>query len=196
MLLKLPADTTKGVSGMTRWPGASKAATAAPGGGAAPAPRVRITAAQQRKLETLLFAKRLRADPDVRFADVNRVMRTSRVPLDPGYAIQRWHYEQIQLPGAWDVTTGGPIRVAVVDTGVASHPDLASKLELIDGRDFVSNPTNPDGDGRDANLLNRRVERGRERLHRRRVAQVRRRHRTGLLCGDNRAERDHKDGQA
>jgi len=151
MLLKLPADTTKVVSGMTRRPGASKAATAAPGGGAAPAPRVRITAAQQRKLETLLFAKRLRADPDVRFADVNRVMRTSRVPLDPGYAIQRWHYEQIQLPGAWDVTTGGPIRVAVVDTGVASHPDLASKLELIDGRDFVSNPTNPDGDGRDAN---------------------------------------------
>ena len=108
------------------------------------------SAEQQRKLDTLLHIKQLRADPDVRSADLNRVMRTSRIPNDiPGYAIQRWHYEQIQLPGAWDMTTGTPIRVAVVDTGVASHPELASKL--IDGRDLISDPTNADGDGIDAN---------------------------------------------
>ncbi len=106
-------------------------------------------AEQQRKLDTLLHIKRLRADPDVRSADLNRVMRASREPNDPGYAIQRWHYEQIQLPGAWELTTGDPIRVAVVDTGVAPHPELASKL--IDGRDLISDPTNEDGDGIDAN---------------------------------------------
>ena len=86
----------------------------------------------------------------MRFADLNRVMRVSVEPNDiPGYAIQRWHYEQIQLPSAWDLTTGSAIPVAVVDTGVAQHPELASKL--IDGRDFIRDPTNPDGDGIDAN---------------------------------------------
>ena len=115
-------------------------------------PRWRVaSAAQQRKLDTLLYAKLLRRDPDVRSADLNRVMRVSLEPNDiPGYAIQRWHYEQIQLPGAWELTTGSAIPVAVVDTGiVAHHPELASKL--IDGRDFIRDPTNPDGDGIDAN---------------------------------------------
>ena len=77
-------------------------------------------------------------------------MRASVEPNDiPGYAIQRWHYQQIQLPGAWDITTGSTaIRVAVVDTGVAPHPELDSKL--VDGRDLVSSATNQDGDGIDA----------------------------------------------
>jgi len=153
MLLKLPADMSKIVNGMTPWSraaaAASKAGTAATGGGTgAPVSRLRVSAAQQRKLDTLLFAKRLRADPDVRFADLNRVMRATAEPNDPGYAIQRWHYEQIQLPGAWDLTTGSAIPVAVVDTGVAPHPELASKL--VDGRDLISSPSNQDGDGIDA----------------------------------------------
>ena len=114
-----------------------------------PRPRV-ASAAQQRKLDTLLYAKLLRRDPDVRSADLNRVMRVSREPNDiPGYAIQRWHYEQIQLPGAWELTTGSAIPVAVVDTGiVVDHPELASKL--IDGRDLISSPSNEDGDGIDS----------------------------------------------
>jgi serine protease len=157
MLLKLPADAAKIANSMTPWARAASAAsgggTTAPGDNTAvskPRPRV-ASAAQQRKLDTLLYAKLLRRDPDVRSADLNRVMRVSREPNDiPGYAIQRWHYEQIQLPGAWELTTGSAIPVAVVDTGiVVDHPELASKL--IDGRDFISDPTNPDGDGIDAN---------------------------------------------
>lgn len=154
MLFTLPADTAKVMGRMmpsSRGVATSKAPTAAPGSEAvAPKQGVRISAAQQRKLETLHFAKLLRADPDVRFADLNRVMRVSREPNDiPGYAIQRWHYEQIQLPGAWELTTGSAIPVAVVDTGiVVEHPELASKL--IDGRDLIRSPSNEDGDGIDS----------------------------------------------
>ena len=162
MLLKLPADTTAITNGMTPWSRAAAAGTksatatavttAATGAAKTAAPRNwRVASAlQQRKLDTLLYAKRLRSDAAVRSADLNRIMRTSLTPNDANYPIQRWHYEQIQLPGAWDVTTGSTaVRVAVVDTGVViTHPELSSKL--VQGFDFVSSPSNEDGDGIDA----------------------------------------------
>jgi serine protease len=51
---------------------------------------------------------------------------------------------------AWDITTGSPsVVVAVLDSGVLPHPDLAGRL--LPGYDFVSNvATANDGDGRDA----------------------------------------------
>jgi len=156
MLLTLPTDAAKIAAGMlpsSRATTATSKASAAMSGGAATAatPRWRVaSAAQQRKLDTLLYAKLLRRDPDVRSADLNRVMRVSVEPNDlPGWPIQRWHYEQIQLPSAWELTTGDPIRVAVVDTGIVAHPELASKI--VDGRDLISSPSNEDGDGIDAN---------------------------------------------
>ena len=99
---------------------------------------------------TLLQAKRLRADPLVRSADLNRVARVAVVPDDPGWRLQRWHYEMIRLPQAWDVTRGrADVVVAVVDTGVVgSHPDLAG--QLVPGYDFVRDPANEDGNGIDA----------------------------------------------
>ena len=61
----------------------------------------------------------------------------------------------MNLPAAWDVTTGTPatgsVVVAVVDTGVfLAHPDLSSKL--VAGYDFVSSTLmSNDGDGIDPN---------------------------------------------
>ncbi|ADJ27952.1 S8 family serine peptidase [Nitrosococcus watsonii] len=51
---------------------------------------------------------------------------------------------------AWDITHGSPDTiVAVVDTGVLSHPEFADRL--LPGYDFVSNPFHAnDGDGRDS----------------------------------------------
>ena len=109
-----------------------------------------VPPALQRKLATLQYIKLLRTNPSVRAADPNRIMRISAVPNDPLYSVQRWHYEQIQLPAAWNVTTGSAsVVVAIVDSGVVGHPDLVAKLS--DGYDFVSSPLNQDGDGIDAN---------------------------------------------
>jgi len=87
--------------------------------------------------------------PGVRCASPNYVMQAFTNPNDTFYANQ-WHYPQINLPQAWDVTQGSSnVIVAVLDTGiVASHPDFAGRL--VGGYDMISNPqTARDGDGRD-----------------------------------------------
>jgi adhesin/invasin len=98
------------------------------------------------------IAARLSALPEVAYAEPDYIMRPMLVPNDPQYANQ-WHYYEaygINLPQAWDISTGNPnIVVAVIDTGHRPHVDLASRI--IGGYDFISNPlVANDGDGRDA----------------------------------------------
>lgn len=106
---------------------------------------------------TLRLAAALAERPDVRYAHPNYLVRALRTPNDPLYPDQ-WHYDALDLPGAWDVTTGdADTVVAVVDSGMAvrrgdpgaSHADLYGRV--IGGYDFVSDAaTAGDGDGRDA----------------------------------------------
>ena len=99
--------------------------------------------------ETLLTIKQLRRDPAILYAEPNYRLRTLATPNDAIYPIQ-WHYPLINLPAAWDTTTGeSSVVVAVVDTGIlGGHPDLAG--QMVEGYDFVSDPRNSaDGDGID-----------------------------------------------
>ena len=101
--------------------------------------------------ETLLAVKALRGDPRIEYAEPNYRVRALATPNDEGYRFQ-WHYPLIDLPAAWDNTTGAPsVIVAVVDTGILSrHPDLRG--QWVDGYDFIRNPGNAaDGDGIDPN---------------------------------------------
>lgn len=92
----------------------------------------------QQKQDTLAVIKALRQRPDVAYAVPNYIVRPALVPNDT-YFPKQWHYNLINLPQAWDVTTGDPnVIVAVVDTGVLpNHPDLQDKL--VPGYDFVVN---------------------------------------------------------
>lgn len=69
-------------------------------------------------------------------------------PNDTHYNLQ-WHYEQIQLPAAWDLTQGdNSVIVAVLDTGSTPHPDLVARE--IQGIDMISSPAIAgDGNGID-----------------------------------------------
>ena len=98
------------------------------------------------------IAARLSALPEVAYAEPDYIMQPMLVPNDPQYSNQ-WHYYEaygINLPQAWDISTGNPnIVVAVIDTGHRPHVDLASRI--VGGYDFISNPlVANDGNGRDA----------------------------------------------
>ena len=105
---------------------------------------------QHGKWETLQAIKLLRKRSDVLYAEPNYLRNPLIIPDDSFYALQ-WHYPLINLPEAWETTTGNPdIIVAVIDTGVAlGHPDLQG--QLVAGYDFISSASNAlDGDGIDA----------------------------------------------
>jgi serine protease len=121
----------------------------------------RMSADQEAKLQTLYRIKALQGRADVLSADPNYLVKTQKTPNDPYYGLQ-WHYPLINLPQAWDFTTGTPasgdVVVAVIDTGVMlAHADLSAKLLRdgvgnVVGYDFVSNiASSNDGDGIDPN---------------------------------------------
>ena len=97
------------------------------------------------KWETLLAAKALVKRADVVEAGLNYRYYPTAIPNDTNYNLQ-WHYPMINLPQAWDTTTGSSnVIVAVIDTGVLlSHPDLQG--QLVPGYDFIANNANS-GDG-------------------------------------------------
>ncbi len=105
---------------------------------------------------TMALAASLRGKAGVEFAEPDFVMTALALPQttpdDPFYNLQ-WHYEQIQLPAAWDLTTGSnTVRVAVLDTGSAPSLDLAPRE--VAGYDMIQDINIAgDGDGRDGNPL-------------------------------------------
>ncbi len=76
---------------------------------------------------TWTLIEELRARDDVEYAHPNWLFQLSLTPNDPHYPNQ-WHYPAIQLPAAWDLTTGSSaIRIAILDTGRTTHPDQSAK---------------------------------------------------------------------
>jgi serine protease len=103
------------------------------------------------KYDTLMTIKGLRQNQEIAEASPNYLFHALRVPNDTYYGYQ-WNYPLMNLPQAWDMTTGDPnVIVAVIDTGVLlNHPDLQGKL--VAGYDFIADRNIAlDGDGIDAN---------------------------------------------
>ncbi|MDC3123205.1 S8 family serine peptidase [Gammaproteobacteria bacterium] len=114
-------------------------------------PNVGISAKQRTKQETIWAIKAMMRRPGIERAEPNYSRDALATPNDSLYA-EQWHFPQIQLPAAWDLTTGSPnVRVAVIDTGILSnHPDFAG--QLVDGVDMIGDGENAgDGDGVDSN---------------------------------------------
>ena len=107
--------------------------------------------AQRLKYATLQAVKTLQNRDEVADASPNYVFKSLALPNDPLYRYQ-WHYSLINLPQAWNLTTGNSnVVVAVIDTGVLiNHPDLQGKI--VSGYDFIRDPkVGLDGNGLDSN---------------------------------------------
>ncbi|MBS3967564.1 MAG: S8 family serine peptidase [Truepera sp.] len=119
---------------------------------------VALQATEAGRAATIALIDQLNARPDVVEAQPNYILTAMRTPNDQFYPRQ-WHYPAINLPQAWDLTTGSAATVvAVIDTGILFeagnssriHPDFVGRV--LPGYDFISNPTTAnDGDGRDPN---------------------------------------------
>ncbi|MFJ5698430.1 S8 family serine peptidase [Arthrobacter sp. NPDC093139] len=105
--------------------------------------------------DTSSLLETLRADPKVAYAEVDLRMKPMSFPSsnDTYYPLQ-WDFFEAQggmrVPGAWSVSKGKGVVVAVVDTGITDHSDL--NANVLPGYDMISNSyAARDGDGRDAN---------------------------------------------
>ncbi len=100
---------------------------------------------------------------EVEYAELNSICRATATPNDPYYGFQ-WHFPQINVPTAWDTTTGSGVVVAILDSGVAyeNYPvpswesntvasgvtqyqqaaDLAG-TSFVPGYDFINNDSHP-----------------------------------------------------
>jgi subtilisin family serine protease len=101
---------------------------------------------------------RLRADPNVEYAEPDYVVHADRIPDDPRLA-EQWVVRNTGQTGgtpgddldtlrAWNVTTGSrDVIVAVIDSGIdASHPDLRDNLYVNPG-EIPGNGIDDDGNG-------------------------------------------------
>jgi serine protease len=91
------------------------------------------------------------SDASVEYAEPDRMMHKLMTPNDTSYS-QQWDFFDatggINMPAAWDKSTGSGIKVAVIDTGYRPHADLSG--QILQGYDFISDTAvSNDGNGRD-----------------------------------------------
>ena len=101
---------------------------------------------------TALARELMARDPNVEYAEPDRMMVRQFTPNDPRYG-EQWQYFDatggLRANTAWDVATGAGVVIAVIDTGYRPHADLSG--QFVGGYDFITDTAiAADGNGRDA----------------------------------------------
>lgn len=107
----------------------------------------RVKILDRLKEETLRQIEECRRDPGVKFCVPNVILKTQSLadPTDTLFDDQ-WNLELLQITDAWaETAAASEVVVAVIDTGIVSHPDLAGRVLFNQGYDFVHD--NLDGVG-------------------------------------------------
>lgn len=96
----------------------------------------------------------LSQDPSVEYAEPNFIAGITGDPvliplaLTPNdqYYGHQWHLHTIQMPAAWDITTGQGVTVALIDTGVNFGASDLAAVNRLQGYDFFNNDEDPTDD--------------------------------------------------
>lgn len=108
---------------------------------------------ERRSVATLrTLAATIASNPDVEYVEPDILMQPMLTPNDSRYN-EQWHFFEttggLNLPTAWDNSTGQGAVVAVLDTGYRPHADLVANI--LPGYDMISDSTvGNDGNARDA----------------------------------------------
>jgi len=101
------------------------------------------------------FAAEYAADPSVEYAEPNYAYSLSFTPDDPFFSSSGlwgqtfpdlWGLHNIHADEAWDLSTGVGAVVAVLDTGLDTHPDILANVWANPG-EIAGNGIDDDGDG-------------------------------------------------
>ncbi len=80
--------------------------------------------------EVLDFLAELQNEPEVEYAEINKIITLDLIPNDTHYS-RLWGMQNINAEAAWDLSQGEDVVVAVVDSGVDyNHPDLWDNIWL------------------------------------------------------------------
>ncbi|MFC1617298.1 S8 family peptidase [Candidatus Margulisiibacteriota bacterium] len=124
----------------------------------------RITSKKNKKLQIEIWKlknisiedaiKELKKDPNIEYAEPNRVIKLSNVPNDLSLVGSQWALyhptnpdRDINAPEAWDIATGNNVVIAVIDTGIDyNHEDLANNIWINTG-EIPDNGIDDDNNG-------------------------------------------------
>ena len=87
------------------------------------------------KNEVVLTIKKLEKLDGVKYVGPDYIYYYNSTPVNDPLIDLQWNINRVQLPQAWDITTGSSdVYVGVVDSGVYEHEDLSNNL--LNGWDF------------------------------------------------------------
>lgn len=104
---------------------------------------VEIKLNSKSKQNVLDVIHKLEQRDDVLVAEPNYIIEldsSQAIPDDP-YINEQWSIEKINLPSAWNITTGSKnVNVGIVDSGIkAAHSDLSANVDRTLGKSFIDN---------------------------------------------------------
>ncbi|MEO0073350.1 MAG: S8 family peptidase [candidate division WOR-3 bacterium] len=81
----------------------------------------------------------------LRYLEPDYQVWVTRIPNDPYFLTYQWDKYVMYADRAWDLATGGQVKLAIVDNGVDYlHPDLAANFDPANrGYDFVRGDNDP-----------------------------------------------------